>query len=242
SVASKSTEIKQDSVEWAGVTIGYNWCHSRRRTLGITVRADKLVMVRVPLRTPIKEIRTFVTSRAEWVLNVLKKLDKRLPRHQQYYSRGAEFMYLGEAIRLEFSKGPDRTLQLYDGLLLLTSPEIPSEDTVRKMITQWYRKKAEEIVKERSIECHHLMQAEGIPLPPITIRSMKTRWGSYSYVTKRIALSLNLIRMPLACLDYVIIHELCHIKVRHHGPDFWRMVSRYCPNYLIERKLFKQYV
>ena len=110
------------------------------------------------------------------------------------------------------------------------------------MITHWYRKKAEEIVKERSIECHHLMQAEGIPLPPITIRSMKTRWGSYSYVTKRIALSLNLIKMPPACLDYVIIHELCHIKVRHHGPDFWRMVSRYCPNYLIERKLLKQYV
>ena len=108
-MASKSTEIKPDAVEWAGVTIGYNWCHSRRRTLGITVRADKLVMVRVPLRTPIKEIRKFVTSRTEWVLNVLKKLDKRLPRHQQYYSRGAEFMYLGEVIRLEFSKGHGHT-------------------------------------------------------------------------------------------------------------------------------------
>ena len=241
-MASKSTEIKHDSVESAGVSINYSWCHTRRRTLGITVRADKLVSVRVPLRTSIKEIRKFVASRAEWVQKVWKKLDKRLPQHQQYYSRGAEFMYLGETIRLEFSKGTARTLQLHNGLLLLTTPDIPSEETVLGMITHWYRKQAEDIVKQRSIECHNLMQAEEIPLPPITIRSMKTRWGSYSYKTKRIALSLNLIKMPLSCLDYVIIHELCHIKVRHHGPDFWRMVSRYCPNYLAERNLLKQYV
>ena len=238
---SKGDEVKHDSVVSAGVSIDYSWCHTRRRTLGITVRADRLVLVRVPLRTPIKEVRKFVTSRAEWVLKVWKKLDKRLPQHQQYYSRGAEFTYLGETIRLEFSKGTDQTLQLHNGLLLLTTPDIPSEDTVRRMITHWYRIQAEDLVKKRSIECHNLMQAEEIPLPSITIRSMKTRWGSYSYQTKRISLSLNLIRMPLTCLDYVIIHELCHVKIRHHGPDFWRMVSRYCPNYLTERRLLKQF-
>ena len=239
---SKGNEIKHDSVVVsAGVSIDYSWCHTRRRTLGITVRADKSVLVRLPLRTSVKDVRKFVTSRAEWVLKVWKKLDKRLPQHQQYYSRGAEFTYLGETIRLEFSKGTDQTLQLHNGLLLLTTPDIPSEDTVRRMITDWFRKQAEDLVKERSIECHKLMQAEDIPLPSITIRSMKTRWGSYSYQTKRISLSLNLIRMPLTCLDYVIIHELCHVKIRHHGPDFWRMVSRYCPNYLTERRLLKQF-
>lgn len=236
---SKGDEIKHDSVEWAGVTIEYSWCHSRRRTLGITVRTDKLVSVRVPLRTPVKEIRKFVTQRADWVLKVWKKLDKLLPQHQQDYSRGAVFMYQGETIRLEFSKGPYQTVQLHDGLLLLTSPDLPSEETVRRMITHWYRKQAVEIVKERSIECHRLMQAEGIPLPPITIRSMKTRWGSYSYQTKRISLNLNLIKAPPACLDYIIIHELCHIKVRHHGADFWIMVSRYVPDHLTLRKQLK---
>ena len=108
------------------------------------------------------------------------------------------------------------------------------------MIEKWYRKQAVEIASERSVVYHSMMHSEGIPLPPITIRSMKTRWGSYSYTTKRIALAINLIKMPPACLDYVIIHELCHIKVRHHGPDFWRMVSRYCPHYMSVRKMLKQ--
>jgi hypothetical protein len=234
-------EIKHDSVEYAGVTIPYSYCHSKRRTLGITIRPDKSLSVRVPLRTSVKEIRAFVTLRAEWVLKVWRKFETRTTPQQQDYGRGAVFMFQGEELRLEFTTGPRRSLQIHDGLLILSAPEMLPEDAVRRMIDSWYRKQALLIVKDRSIECHRMMKGEGIPLPPIAIRSMKSRWGSYSYHTKRIALALNLIKMPTACLDYVIIHELCHIKVRHHGPVFWRMVSRYCPDYLAERRQLKQY-
>ena len=207
----------------------------------MTVRPDKSVSVRAPLRTPLKEIRIFVTNRAEWVVRVWKKLATRPTQPLQEYGRGAIFMYLGEAFRLEFTKGRHRSLLLHDGLLIMTVPEIPPEETVRRMIDAWYRNQAAEIVKERSVECHRMMNDQGIPLPPITIRSMKTRWGSYSYRTRRITLNLNLVKTPQACLDYVIIHELCHIKVRHHGPDFWRMVSRYLPDYLKVRRALQQY-
>jgi predicted metal-dependent hydrolase len=147
-MVSKVEEIKYDSVEFEGIAIAYSWCRSRRRTLGITVRKDKSVSVRVPLRTATKEVRAFVTNRVEWVLKVWKKLDKRqTPQQQQQYMRGAVIMFKGEAYRLEFTKGPQRSLQLHDDLLILTFPEIPSEDTVRKMITHWYRTQAVEIMK-----------------------------------------------------------------------------------------------
>lgn len=235
-------ETRYDSVVWAGMTIAYSWCRSRRRTLGITVRPDKSVSVRVPLRTSLKEIRSFVTDRAEWVLKVWSRQDAGPIRQQQEYGRGALLMYRGDAYRLEFATGPRRSLILHDGLMIVTSPEMPSEDAVRRVIDGWYRKQAFEIVKERSIECHRLMREEEIPLPPITIRAMKTRWGSYSYQTKRITLNLNLVKAPQSCLDYVIIHELCHIKVRHHGADFWRMVGRYLPDYLAVRRQLKEYI
>ncbi|MEI6207004.1 MAG: SprT family zinc-dependent metalloprotease [Desulfuromonadales bacterium] len=240
-MASEGNEIRHDSVECAGVFVSYGWCHSRRRTLGITVRPDKSVSVRVPLRISEKEIRAFVASRAEWVRKVWKRLDSRPVKQHQDYGRGAVFMYRGEAFRLEFTTGLHSSLRLHDGLLILSVPEIPAEESVRSMIADWYRKRALEIAEERSVECHRIMQGEGITLPPITIRSMKTRWGSYSYRTRRIVLNLNLIKAPPACFDYVIVHELCHIKVRHHGPDFWRMVSRYVPDYRDVRKQLKQY-
>ncbi len=240
-MASKSDKFRHDSVEWNGVTIAYIWCHSRRKTLGITVRSDKSVSVRVPMRTPEKVIRAFVANRAEWVLKTWKKLNSHLPRQSQDYGRGALFMFQGEELRLEFTKGVPRSLHRYDGLLMLTTPEPPPEETVRRMIDNWYRNQALSIANERSIECHRLMAGEGIPLPPITIRTMKTRWGSYSYKTRRITLNLNLVKVPPACLDYVIFHELCHIKVRHHGSDFWKMVGSYVPDYLAIRRQLQHY-
>lgn len=240
-MTSKSNEIRYDSVESAGVTINYSWCHSRRRTLGIRVLPDKSVSVRVPMRTSLKETRNFVSSRAGWVLKVWKNLDTRPTPQSQDYGRGAVFMYQGEALRLEFASAPHVSIHLHEGLLMLVAPELPSEETVRRTIDAWYRKQAQHIVSIRSTECHRMMQEENIPLPPITIRPMKTRWGSYSYRTKRIAINLNLIKMPLACLDYVIIHELCHIKIRHHGANFWHLVGRYVPDYLTLRRLLNHY-
>jgi predicted metal-dependent hydrolase len=235
-VAAKGDDIRHDAIVWAGGTIAYSWCHSRRRTLGITVRPDKSVSVRVPLRTPLKVIREFVSARAEWVLKIWKKQDTRPPRQQQEYDPGALFRFRGEEIRLKFDSAPRLSIQLHDGVLTISAPEQPSDETVRTVIDGWYRKQAQLIVPERIKECHRMMQAEQIPLPPVTIRAMTTRWGSYSYRTRRICLNLRLIMMPPECLDYVIIHELCHIKVRHHGPDFWRMVARYVPDYLKVRR------
>jgi len=207
----------------------------------MTVRPDRSVAVRVPLRTPLRDVRDFVSRRAEWVLKVWKQQDLKPARQEQGYGSGAMIMFLGQALRLEFATGKHSSLQLRDGFLVLTAPEKPAEEAVRRMVDSWYREQALAIVTERSIECHRLLQGEGIPLPPITIRPMKTRWGSYSYRTGRITLNLNLVKAPTSCLDYVIIHELCHIRLRHHGPDFWRMVARYRPDYLAERRQLQLY-
>jgi predicted metal-dependent hydrolase len=168
-------------------------------------------------------------------------LDAKPDQQEQGYGRGAAFMYQGQVYRLEFETDDCCSLRLRDGFLVLSAPETLSEEVVRTMIGDWYRKQAAEIIKERSVACHRLMQGEGIPLPPVTIRLMKTRWGSYSYRTNRITLNLNLVKAPPACLDYVIIHELCHIKIRHHRADFWRMVSRYVPDYANVRRQLKRF-
>lgn len=102
-------EIRHDSVEWRGVTIAYSWCHSRRRSLGMTVRPGKSVAVRVPLRTPLKEVRAFVVRRAEWVLKVWKQQDEKPVQQQQDYGHGALFMFQGQVCRLEFATGAPRS-------------------------------------------------------------------------------------------------------------------------------------
>lgn len=225
-----------------GATIAYRWCRSRRRTLGITVRRDLSVSVRVPLRTSPVEVRDFVIRKGDWISSVLTRIETRLPRSGQRFEPGALVPFLGRDYPLVFEQGHPPRLQLDGERLLLTAPQLPPDAELRRMIDGWYREQARAAVEERSLACHRLMQAEGIPLPPITIRPMQSRWGSYSYRTGRISLNLNLIRAPLDCLDYVIIHELCHIRLRHHGPEFWRLVARYQPDFQALRSKLRQYV
>ncbi|HEY3307387.1 MAG TPA: SprT family zinc-dependent metalloprotease [Desulfuromonadaceae bacterium] len=239
----KKTSLKssllEDRVVSEGVTICYRYCHSRRRTLGMTVRPDKSVTVRVPLRTSLAEIRAFVTKRAGWIIKVQKDFDKHIPRPPQRYVQDSIFWYQGEEYRLKFEVGNLEAVSLSADSLVVVSPGELSEGRVRGLIDIWYRQQALDIFTCRAQKCQQMLEAEGIPLPTIVIRPMKSRWGSYSYRTRRINLNLNLIKLPQTCLDYVIIHELCHVKVRHHGPGFWKMVECYVPDHLELRKQLK---
>jgi len=98
------------------------------------------------------------------------------------------------------------------------------------MLDQWYLNRAEHIIRERLAHCHRRAHSEGIPHPPVTIRKMRARWGSCSE-QGRLTLNLELIKAPKDCIDYVIMHELCHLKEHHHGRRFWRLLKKLMPDY-----------
>lgn len=213
------------------MAIPFQYCHSRRKTLGMTVRPDKSVVVRVPLRTSLEDIRDFVSRRATWIAKVWREFDKKPPAPSQNYDSGATFLFQGRGYGLTLELGAAESVVLRGDLLVVAAPDELDALNIRRLINTWYCNQALNIFREREIECHRRMGAEGLSLPPIVIRPMKSRWGSYSYRTGRITLNLNLIKASPACLDYVIIHEICHMKLRHHGPGFWRFVERYVPNH-----------
>lgn len=232
------SQMREDAVVCNGTVIPFRYCHSRRRTLGLTVRPDKSVSVRVPLRTPQHAIREFVARQAAWIEKTWEKFDGRPPAAPQRYDSGAGFLFLGQEYRLVLDRGEAETVCAGNGLLTVTTPGEPDPVRLAALVAAWYRAQAMEIFSERLRACHQRMFLPGTPLPPLTIRPMTSRWGSYSYRTRRVTLNLHLIKLAPACLDYVIIHELCHIEVRHHGPAFWQLVARYVPDHgAIRRQL-----
>lgn len=187
--------------------------------------------VRVPLRTSLDEIRGFVLRKAGWIGKAWQRLDSCQPKTGQGFRHGAVFPYQGREYLLRVERGAGEAVALQGDELVVRTSQEHDHEQLAGMIDAWYRGRAVELFGERAVECHRRMEAESLPLPPIVIRSMKSRWGSYSYRSGRICLNLHLIRAPLACLDYVIIHELCHMKEPNHGPRFWKLVSRYVPNH-----------
>jgi predicted metal-dependent hydrolase len=233
--------VYEDRVVSGGVAIRYHFCRSRRRSLGVTVRPDKSVSVRVPLRTPLPVIREFVERRGAWIQKIWAELDRKGQTPPQSYRSGAIFMFLGREYRLAVEEGPRKSVRLRGGCLVVTAPERPSQEHRAELVDAWYRKRAASLFQKRLALYHELVHPTRTTLPSLTIRPMSSRWGSYSYRTRRVTLNLQLIRLPLAYLDYVIIHELCHITVRHHGPGFWRHVERFLPDHAELRRQLREF-
>lgn len=107
-------------------------------------------------------------------------------------------------------------------------------------IDKWLLKQANTIFKERLDYWYNNFTYE-IPYPSLTIRKMKTRWGVCNSKLKKVTLNLELIKKDIACLDYVICHELSHFIEMNHSRDFWKVVSENYPNYKSIRRIMKNY-
>jgi len=229
-------ENLSDLVTWNASDIPYRYRRSRRRTLCITVHPDLSVLVRAPIRASPELIREFVLKHALWIIKTWRKLESRSvskPPAPQY-TTGEMHAYLGRTYPLEVRSGRKASVAFLSGCIHVTAKGEPTAETVRRLLFRWYRTEAETIFHERLAACHRKMP-EDVPLPPLRIRPMKTRWGSFS-PQGRITLNLWLVTMPVDCLDYVIMHELCHCKIKGHGPRFWKLLERFLPDCRERRK------
>lgn len=234
--------MNSDNIVCEGVTIPFRYCRSRRKTIGVTVRPDKSVSVRAPLRTPLPEIRGFVCRKAAWIMKVWQRFDRLAHDLVKEHNGAATVRFQGREYPLCVRRGAAEAVSLNADQLVVHTPLDYDGEKLAGLINTWYCERAVELFGERARECHCRMEAELLPFPVIAIRNMKSRWGSYSYRTGRMSLNLKLVKVPLPCLDYVIIHELCHIKVPNHGPRFWKLVSRYVPDHAELRRQLRNHV
>ena len=228
-----ATEL--DSVRWGSTTIPYRYSFAKRKTLGISVHPDLTVTVKAPEGTPPEAIREKIWQRGAWIRQAWRDFELYLPKQpaRQYVS-GEAHRYLGRQYRLKVVAGDAPSVKCLRGYLWVVTGDT-SPARVQPLLESWYREHAHTIFKERLDACLRLAAREGVPEPTLRIQKMTSRWGSCSD-KGRILLNLELIKAPKDCIDYVITHELCHLKEKHHGPGFWRLLEKLMPDYEARRK------
>jgi predicted metal-dependent hydrolase len=233
--------LQHDSVIWEATEISYRYyCSRRRRTLGISVYPDLSILVRAPFGTSQDVIRRFVLDRLRWIITVRRRFEQRIPPEPLRYRTGEIHHYAGKEHRLEVSRGQRDCVTCLTGRLLVTTRREPTEERTKKLLEAWYLARANILFDDRLVACHERAAHEGIPLPALRIRKMRTRWGTFSSKGV-VTLNLLLVMMPIEYLDYVIFHELCHYKVRCHGPRFWNLLRRLLPDCDERRKKLNTY-
>jgi len=233
--------VHSDCITWGTVEIPYRYSYSHRKTLAISVHPDLSVAVRAPNGTSIEKIRELVHRRAGWIRKVWRDFEPYLPKQpERRYIGGETHRYLGRQYRLKIEQGNADSVKCLRGFFCVKIKGEISPERTKALLEVWYRQHAKEVFQERLMACHQRLHREGIPFPNVLIRKMTSRWGSYSS-RGLVILNLALIKTPKECIDYVIIHELCHYKVKHHCPKFWKLLHRLMPDFEERRNKLNLY-
>jgi predicted metal-dependent hydrolase len=222
---------RRDQVQWGRTEIAYEIRYSGRKTLAIEVHPDLRVSVTAPVDADPARIREKVRKRAPWIQRQWREFELYLPTQPpRRYVNGESHRYLGRQYRLRAEQGMENSVKCLRGYFHVLTREEPSPARVKRRLETWYRDRAEVIFRERLDVCHARAEREGIPPPVLKIKRMHKRWGSCAG-DGTITLNLELIKAPKECIDYVIMHELCHLKEAHHGPRFWALLGKVMPDY-----------
>jgi predicted metal-dependent hydrolase len=238
---------KNDSIEVHCRRIDYEIVFSKnRKRAEIVVRPDLKVEFRAPKGLNSATIKEMIKGKADWIYKKLElfEANKHLPQNKQYVE-GEIFLYLGKEyllkiVALNNLKKPYTSLG--DSELIVTVPlrENTSESLlpllVKKSIREFYSERAKEEVGNIIIDYSKKL---GMAPPVFKVKYQKKRWGSCS-ADNVLRINFQLIMAPLEQLEYVVVHELCHIKEKNHSARFWGHVGKLMPGYELHRRALKK--
>jgi predicted metal-dependent hydrolase len=206
--------------------------YSQRKTLQLEVLPDMSVRMLAPLGAKAEVCSRMLLKRRDWVQAQLKYFSQFHPltKPREYVS-GETHLFLGRRLRLKVVSGPTKGVKATRQHLTVCAGRTTSARLVEATLWQWYRGQASHLFQERMLGCMVKLGIDKASGPKeLVIRRYKSRWGSMS-PTGVLGLNLDLIRAPVECIDYVIIHELCHLRFPHHGPRFWDLLERVMPDW-----------
>ncbi len=223
-----SPNIEQRAAILAGKNISYTLKRtSRRRSIGLRID-DRGLTVSVPLRASEKWLHSVLQDKADWVVEKLAgwQVSQSLVTS---WSDGDVIAYLGELLTLRVAQDlfPAAAQQCNHELWLYLTHDY-TQAQVDRAVTAWYQQTALQLFKQR---VEYFQTRLGVAPHAVNLSHAKTQWGSCT-AQGSVRLNVYLIRLPVRLIDYVVVHELAHLRELNHSAAFWQVVERACPDYL----------
>jgi predicted metal-dependent hydrolase len=225
-------------LEYGKIILEYQLSYTARETLAIHVHPDTSVTVEAPLGSDFTEIEKRLRKRAAWIVRQQRNFRRYsfdIPPRQ--YVSGETHRYLGRQYRLKVieNEGSPELVRMDRGQLFLYIQDKTDTGRKKKLVDAWYRRQAQRVFAERVTAWLPHFERYGIKPPKILVRQMKTRWGSCTKAGK-ITLNLKLVQAPTECVDYVVVHEMCHLVEHNHSSEYYILLSRVLPDWRERKK------
>lgn len=201
--------------------IKYNIKYSNRRTIAIVITSNKEVIVRAPKIATKEEINRFVNSKSRWINEKLSMLNNRRSLPCDI------ILFLGKETKVKFNIkeniSKSYVVKNENEIIINSKNKEKSMEALEKFLK-------EETLKLSKLRVNYYEKYFNIKPQKISVRKVKSRWGSCSY-TNNLNFNSKLIMAPLKVFDYVVIHEMCHMVIKNHSKNFYNLVKGIIPNY-----------
>lgn len=214
-----------------------------RKRLSISVHADGSVSAIVPLGRARDDILSHLRRRLSWINKQRRYFERFHPQpSEKHYISGETHLYLGRQYRLHIRKSEMISVKLAGKFFHVEVPNVKDSDEVAAAMSQWYKSHADRLFQKRvdcAVKATPTLRLK-VPVN-LRIRKMEKRWGSCSKAGT-ITLNVDLVKTPLHCVDYVIMHELCHLLIHNHGSAFERLLGRCMPDWKTRKERLESIV
>lgn len=205
----------------------------RIKKMHLRIRKDGSVLLTAPMRVSDEEIVRFVTDEEEWLREHQSRILAICERQSHRFDDGSTVKVLGKDFRIVIETSERPGISAEDDNIVMHIPEGSSFEDKESLINEFYRGK----LKERlSVLVPKWESAMGLQCSSWQTKIMTTRWGTCNTRTKKVWFSVRLAEKSEDLIEYVIVHELAHILVNNHGPDFKRLLDVYVPDWREKRK------
>lgn len=199
--------------------------------LSITVRPDLSITAKVPQGSDEKILEQRLKKKASWIAKQIDYFSQFHPLiSERKYISGETHYYLGRQYRLKIRKLKNTEVKLKGGFFMMGLPDPHNSMQAKRIILAWYDKHAVLVLNKRVAKYLPRFVKLGATDPTIKFRRMKKRWGSCRRIGT-IVFNLDLIKAPIHCIDYVIIHELCHLLSAKHDEKFYHLLGKILPDW-----------
>jgi predicted metal-dependent hydrolase len=218
------------------ITYKVNRSRKRRKTISLQISDKSELVISAPYFTPIGEINRFVQEKQNWIHKTIqKRKEDSINNKSKEYITGEMFYYLGESFPLEtfFEKNERKGLVFWGNRFYLNTADAAEKGI--SYFVSWYKKKAKQHFRQRVDFFSHEFNLRA---KNVKITSANKRWGSCS-ADNNLSFGFRLIMAPPAVIDYVIVHEIMHIKEKNHSTAFWKLIEAFMPGYKTQRRWLK---
>jgi predicted metal-dependent hydrolase len=195
------------------------------------------VTVSAPEHISLEKIRIYVASKLGWIKKEQAKISgqKREPE-KEYITRESHF-FLGKRYLLQITDSGATKVLIHHSTIELFTPASHSLVDKKRALYNWYRRELRKLLDKLVDQYANQLN---VSRPKFGIRVMKTKWGSCAASTQNLWFNIELMKKPISCIEYIVVHELVHLIERHHNKNFVLLMNRYLPNWQVQKRLLNE--